>query len=90
MKGKEEDDDNKPKFTQLIDLSAHVELEQQPNYAGSQWMQVREAASSMELIILKTCCMFLLSERRIYFHIGGFWDFYVQIPITKMISIFYP
>ena len=73
MKGKEEDDDVKPKSTQPIDLvSAHVELELQQKYAGSQWMQVREAASSMELIILQTCCMFLLSERRIYFHIGGF------------------
>ena len=86
MKGKEEDDDDKPKSTQLIGLSAHVELEQQPNYAGSQWMQVREAASSMELIILQTYYMFrLLSERRNHFHIGGFWDFYVQIHITKMI-----
>ena len=63
MKEKEEDEDDKPKSTQLIDfLSAHVELELQQKYAGSQWLQVREAASSMELIILKTCCMFLLSE----------------------------
>ena len=70
---REEDDDNKPKSTQLIYLSAHVELEHQPNYASSQWMKVREAASSMELIILQTYYMFrLLSERRNHFHIGGF------------------
>ena len=74
MKEKEEDDDDKPKSTQLIDfLSAHVELELQQKYAGSQWLQVREAASSMEHFILQTHYMVhLLSERRIYFHIGGF------------------
>ena len=70
MKGKEEDDDGKPKSAnesmQLIDLPAHVELQQQPNCAGFQLMPVREAACSMELTTLQT-----FSERNL-FHIGGF------------------
>ena len=89
MKGKEEDDDNKPKSAnesmQLIDLSVHVELEQQPNCVGFQLMQVKEAACSMEFTILQTYYMFRPFSERNLFHIGGFWDFYVQIPITKMI-----
>ena len=93
MKGKEEDDDDKPKSvnesTQLINLSAHVELEQQPNYAGYQLMQVKEAAYSMELTILQIIICFVLFQKRSLFHIGGFWDYYVQFPITKMISSFY-
>ena len=93
MKGKEEDDDDKPKSakesTQLINLSAHVELKQQPNCAGYQLMQVKEAAYSMELTILQICYMFRPFLERSLFHIGGFWDFYVQIPITMMTSIFY-
>ena len=58
MKGKEEDDDGKPKpaneSMQLIDLSSHVELQQQPNCVGFQLMQAKEAACSMELTILQT------------------------------------
>ena len=76
MKGKEEDDDDKPKSanesTQPFDLSAHVELEQQPNYAGSQLMQAREAACSMEFTILQTSYMFRPFSERTLFHIGGF------------------
>ena len=91
MKEKEEDDDAKPKSinesTQLIDWPAHVEWKQQPNYAGYQLMQVKEAAYSMELIILQIYYMFRPFSERSLFHIGGFWDFYVQIPITKMIFV---
>ena len=77
MKGEEEDDDSKPKstteITQPTNLPTHVELQPQTNYAGYQLMQVREAAGLVEFFILQTCYMFLLlSERRRYFHIGGF------------------
>ena len=93
MKGKEEDDDSKPnstnEITQLIDSSAHVELQQQPNYVDSQWMQVWEVAGPKEFSILRFYYMSRSFSERIIFHIGGFWDIYVQIPITMMISIFY-
>ena len=77
MKGEEEDDDSKPKstteITQPTNLPTHVELQPQTNYAGYQLMQVREAAGLVEFFILQTSYMFLLlSERRRYFHIGGF------------------
>ena len=89
MKEKEEDDEAGPKSvnesTQLIDWPAHVEWKQQPNYAGYQLMQVKEAAYSMELAILQIIICFVLFQKRSLFHIGGFWDFYVQIPITKII-----
>ena len=52
MKEKEEDDDGRPKSAnesmQLIDLSAHVELEQQPDCSRLQLKQVREAACLTE------------------------------------------
>ena len=49
---------------------------------------MKEAAYSMELTILQTYYMFRpFSERIILFHIGGFWDFYVQIPIAMMILL---
>ena len=58
MKGKEEDDDGKPKSAtgsmQIKDLSVHVELEKQPDCTSFQWMQVREAACSMEFTSLQT------------------------------------
>ena len=76
MKGKEEDDDGKPKSAtgsmQIKDLSVHVELEQQPDCTSVQWMQVREAACSMEFTSLQTYYMFRPFSERNLFHIGGF------------------
>ena len=70
MKGKEEDDDGKPKSTngstQIKDFPVHVELEHQPDCSSFQLMQVREVAGSMEFASLQTYYM------RILFHIGGF------------------
>ena len=55
MKGKEEDDDGKPKSAngsmQIKDLSVHVELEQQPDC--SRFQQVREAACLTEFTTLQ-------------------------------------
>ena len=60
MKGKEEDDDGKPKsanesmqINQLVDLSDHVELEQQPDCSRFQLKQVREAACLTEFTTLQ-------------------------------------
>ena len=90
MKGNEEDDDDKPNSangsTQIKDF--HVKLEHQPNCSSSQLMQVREAAYSREFTSLQTSYMYRPFSEQIYFHIGGFWDIYVQIPITMMNSIF--
>ena len=91
MKGKEEDDDGKPKSTngstQIKDFPVHVELEHQPDCSSFQLMQVREVACSMEFTSQQTYYMFRPFSERILFHIGGFWDFYVQIPITMMILL---
>ena len=92
MKGNEEDDDDKPNSAngsmQIKDLSVHVELEQQPDRSSFQLMQLREEACSMEFTSLQTYYMLRPFSERIHFHIGGFWDYYVQIPITMMNSIF--
>ena len=91
MKRNEEDDDDKPNSAngnmQIKDLSVHVELEHQPNCSSFQLMQVREAACSMEFTSLQTSYMFRPFSEQILFHIGGFWDIYSQIPITKMILL---
>ena len=53
-------------------LSAHVELQQQPNYVDSQWMQVWEVAGPKEFSILRFYYMSRSFSERIILHIGGF------------------
>ena len=89
MKGNKEDDDEPNSANgSMQDLSVHVKLEHQPNCSSFQLMQLREAACSREFTSLQNSYVSRSFSERIYFHIGGFWDIYVQIPITMMNSIF--
>ena len=89
MKEKEEDDDGKPKSTnkrtqinQRVDLPIHMELEQQPEGSRFRLKQVREVAYPRSLPLFHYFMIRPFSERIILIHIGGFWEYYVQVLIT--------
>ena len=90
MKGKEEDDDGKPKsasesmqINQLVDSLVHVELEQMPNCSRFQPNPVKEGG-----MFDGVCCPTILymirsfSERYYWW----FYDFYVHFLMTIMIT----
>ena len=88
---REEDDDSKHNFTIEI-TQLLVSPRGTTTTAKLCWFLVdalREVASPREFFILQFYYMSRSFSERIIFHIGGFWDFYVQIPITMMNSIFY-
>ena len=97
MKEKEEDDDDKLKsannmqINQRVDPPIHMKLEQQPEGSRFLLKQVREAAYPRGLPFFHYFMIRPISERSHFLiHIGGFWDIYVQILIAIMMSIFYP
>ena len=90
MKGKEEDDDGKPKsasesmqINQLVDLLVHVELEQMPNCSRFQSNPVREGG-----VLDGVCCPTIIYMIRLFSEQNLWWfcDFYVQILMTMMIK----
>ena len=92
MKEKEEDDDGKLKsanksmqINQRVDLPIHMELEQQPEGSRFLLKQVREAAYPRNLPLFHYFMIRPFSELSLI-HIGGFWEYYVQVLITQMIS----
>ena len=90
MKEKEEDDDDEPKPTnkstqinQRVDLPIHMELEQQPEGTKLRLKQVREVAYPRSLLLFHYFIISPFSERSLIpIHIGGFWEYYVQVLIT--------
>ena len=90
MKGKEEDDDGRPKsaseslqINHLVGLSVHVKLEQMPDRARFQSNLVREGG-----IFDGVCCptiifIFVLSERIHWWVCYLYVQFLMTLMITK-------
>ena len=90
MKGKEEDDDGRPKSAsesmqndQLVDLLVHVELEQMPNCSRFQSNPVREGG-----VLDGVCCPTIINMIRLFSGQNHWWfyDFYVHFLMTMMIK----
>ena len=78
MKEKEEDDDDKLKsannmqINQRVDPPIHMKLEQQPEGSRFRLKQVREVAYPRSLPLFHYFMIRPFSERTILIHIGGF------------------
>ena len=90
MKGKEEDDDGRPKsasesmqINQLVGLWVHVKPEQMPDCSRFQSNPVREGG-----MFDGVCCPTIIFHIRSFQSVftGGFCYFYVQFLMTLMIT----